>query len=274
LAKLEHLVVQDIFMTETAAFADVVLPASAWPEKDGTVTNTNRQVQMGRAALPLPGDCRQDWWIVQELARRIGLDWNYSHPREIYEEMRGCMDSIKGISWSRLDREGAVTYPCKAEDQPGEDIIFGQGYPTASGRGRFVPAGIIPPDEPVDEDYPMILTTGRLLEHWHTGAITRRASVLDTLEPEAVASLAPADLRALDVTPGGRVRVATRRGAIEIVARADADVSPGMVFIPFAFVEAAANLLTNPALDPFGKIPEFKYCAAKVEKAAPADAAE
>ncbi len=273
LAKLDHLVVQDIFMTETAAFADIVLPASAWPEKDGTVTNTNRQVQMGRAALPLPGDYRQDWWIVQELARRIGLDWNYSHPREIYEEMRGCMDSIKGISWERLDREGAVTYPCEAEDEPGEAIIFGEGYPTVSGRGRFVPAGIIPPDEPVDEDYPMILTTGRLLEHWHTGAITRRASVLDTLEPEAVASLAPADLRALGVAAGGRVRVATRRGAIEIVARADADVSPGTVFIPFAFAEAAANLLTNPALDPFGKIPEFKYCAAKVEKAAPAEAA-
>ena len=274
LAKLEHLVVQDIFMTETAAFADVVLPASAWPEKDGTVTNTNRQVQMGRAALPLPGDCRQDWWIVQELARRVGLDWNYSHPREVYEEMRSCMDSIKGIGWERLDRESAVTYPCDSEDTPGEDIIFGEGYPTPSGRGKFVPAGIIPPDEPVDADYPMILTTGRLLEHWHTGAITRRASVLDALEPEAVASLAPADLRALDVAPGERVRVATRRGEIEIAVRADADVSPGTVFIPFAFVEAAANLLTNPALDPFGKIPEYKYCAAKVEKAATAEAAE
>ena len=273
LAKLEHLVVQDIFMTETAAFADVVLPASAWPEKDGTVTNTNRQVQMGRAALPLPGDCRQDWWIVQELARRIGQDWNYTHPREVYEEMRGCMDSIKGISWDRLDREGAVTYPCESEVEPGEDIIFGEGYPTATGRGKFVPAAIIPPDEPVDADYPMILTTGRLLEHWHTGAITRRASVLDALEPEAVASLAPADLRGMGVAPGEHVRVSTRRGEIEIAARADADVSPGTVFIPFAFVEAAANLLTNPALDPFGKIPEFKYCAAKVEKAA-AEAAE
>ena len=271
LAKLEHLVVQDIFMTETAAFADVVLPASAWPEKDGTVTNTNRQVQMGRAALPLPGDCRQDWWIVQELARRIGLEWNYSHPREIYEEMRGCMDSIKGIGWERLDRESAVTYPCEDEDTAGEDIIFGEGYPTPSGRGKFVPAGIIPPDEPVDADYPMILTTGRLLEHWHTGAITRRASVLDAIEPEAVASLAPADLRGLGVAPGEHVRVSTRRGEIELAARADADVSPGTVFIPFAFVEAAANLLTNPALDPFGKIPEYKYCAAKVEKA---DAAE
>ena len=266
LARLEHLVVQDIFMTETAMFADVVLPASAWPEKDGTVTNTNRQVQMGRSALPMPGDARQDWWIIQEVARRIGLDWNYTGPADVYEEMRECMNSIKGISWERLWRDSAVTYPCASEDDPGKPIIFGDGYPTPSGRGRFVPAGIIPPDEQPDEDYPMILTTGRVLEHWHTGAITRRASVLDTIEPEAVCHMAPQDLRGVGAKGGDQVRVSTRRGTIELAARIDSGVPPGTVFVPFAFVEAAANLLTNAALDPFGKIPEFKYCAAKVEK--------
>ena len=266
LANLDHLVVQDIFMTETAMFADVVLPASAWPEKDGTVTNTNRQVQMGRKALPLPGDARQDWWVIQEIAQRIGLDWNYSGPAEVYEEMRECMDSIKGISWERLLRESAVTYPCATEDDPGQAIIFGDGYPTASGRGKFVPAGIISPAEQPDDAYPMILTTGRILEHWHTGAITRRASVLDALEPEAVCHMAPKDLREMGAKGGDHVRVSTRRGTIELAARVDSGVSPGTVFIPFAFTEAAANLLTNAALDPFGKIPEFKYCAAKVEK--------
>jgi formate dehydrogenase major subunit len=274
LARLEHLVVQDIFMTETAMFADVVLPASAWPEKDGTVTNTNRQVQMGRRALPLPGDARQDWWIIQEIARRIGLDWAYDGPASVYAEMRQCMKSIAGISWERLLRDSAVTYPCASEDDPGKPIIFGDGYPTKTGRARFVPAGIIPPDEQPDDDYPMVLTTGRILEHWHTGAITRRASVLDTIEPEPVCHMAPQDLRAMGVAPGDRVRIATRRGAIEVAARADTGVAPGMVFVPFAFVEAAANLLTNPVLDPFGKIPEFKYCAARIEKAPPAVAAE
>ena len=274
LARLEHLVVQDIFMTETAMFADVVLPASAWPEKDGTVTNTNRQVQRGRLALPMPGDSRQDWWIIQEIARRIGLDWNYAGPADVYEEMRECMDSIRGISWERLSRESAVTYPCASEDDPGRAIIFGDGYPTPSGRGKFAPAGIVPPDEQPDDDYPTILTTGRVLEHWHTGAITRRASVLDAIEPEAVCHMAPRDLRNLGARGGDRVRVSTRRGTIELAARADPDVPPGTVFVPFAFVEAAANLLTNPALDPFGKIPEFKYCAAKVEKVEASLAAE
>ena len=266
-AKLEHLVVQDIFLTETAYFADVVLPASAFPEKDGTFTNTNRQVQMGREALPLPGEARQDLWIIQEIARRIGLDWNYDGPADVFAEMRECMPSIKGMSWERVRREHSVTYPVEREDLPGEEVIFGDGFPTESGRGKFVPASIVPPDELPDDDYPMILTTGRLLEHWHTGAITRRSEILDRLEPEAVAHFSPRDLRAFDIAPGDKVRVATRRGLIETTARADNGVPQGVVFIPFCFAEAAANLLTNPKLDPFGKIPEFKFCAAKVEKA-------
>ena len=274
LAKLEHLVVQDIFLTETASYADVVLPASAWPEKDGTVTNTNRQVQMGRKALDPPGDARQDWWIIQEIARGIGLDWNYTHPRDVYGEMGKAMESLDNISWGRLEREGAVTYPCEAPDKPGQDVVFSDGFPTANGRGKFVPAAIVPPDETPDADYPMILTTGTQLEHWHTGAMSRRATMLDELEPEAVASLSPADLRSLGASGGDTIRVATRRGAIEITARMDSAIPDGVIFIPFCFVEAAANLLTNPALDPFGKIPEFKFCAARVERIGRAEAAE
>ena len=274
LAKLEHLVVQDLFITETAKYADVVLPASAWPEKDGTVSNTNRQVQMGRAALPLPGNAKPDWWIIQEIARRIGLSWNYTHPRDVFAEMKEAMPSLDNITWERLLRESSVTYPCDAPDRPGHEIVFGDGFPTLSGRGRVVPASIIPPAEEPDAEYPLVLTTGRQLEHWHTGAMTRRASVLDDLEPEAVASLAPAELRRLGIAAGDPVRVTTRRGAIELKARADSAVAPGMVFIPFCYAEAAANILTNPQLDPIGKIPEFKFCAAKVEPAPVRQAAE
>ena len=268
LAKLEHLVVQDLFVTETAFHADVILPASAWPEKDGTVTNTNRQVQMGRKALETPGAARQDWEIIQALAQRIGLPWNYSHISEVFNEMASVMPSLNHISWERLERENAVTYPCEAEDQPGRDIVFSDGFPTANGRGKLVPATIIPPAEQPDEDYPLVLTTGRALEHWHTGAMTRRATVLDAIEPEAVASLSTQQMQQLGIEAGDTVRVSTRRGAIKLKAKVDDAVAEGMVFIPFCYAEAAANILTNPQLDPYGKIPEFKFCAARVEKAA------
>jgi formate dehydrogenase major subunit len=276
LAHLEHLVVQDLFLTETAAFADVVLPASAWPEKDGTVTNTNRQVQMGRRALPLPGDTRQDWWLIQEIGRRIGLPWNYAHPSEIYTEMASLMPSLENISWERVERESSVTYPADGPDQPGHDVVFEKGFPRPGGFGKLVAAKLQPPDESPDAAFPFILTTGRQLEHWHTGAMTRRAATLDALEPGAVASLSRGQLAKLGVAPGEMIRVTTRRGTVELAARADDAIPDGVVFIPFAYVEAAANLLTNPALDPFGKIPEFKYCAARVEKldAATAAAAE
>ena len=267
LAEIEHLVVQEIFLTETAFHADVILPATAFPEKTGTFTNTDRRVQLGRQALDPPGDARQDWWIIQELARRLGLAWDYQHPREIYEELRGCMPPIRGITWERLEREGAVTYPCHSEDEPGREVIFGDGFPTASGRGKLVPTDLLPPDESPDDAYPMVLTTGRLLEHWHTGSMTRRSSVLDAIEPSAAVHIAPSALRRLGASPGDLLRVITRRGEIELSARVDRDVPDGLLFIPFCYVEAAANLLTNAALDPFGKIPEFKFCAARVEKA-------
>ncbi len=267
LAKLDHLVVQDLFLTETAFHADVVLPASAWPEKDGTVTNTNRQVQMGRKALETPGDARQDWWIVQQIALGMGLDWRYRHPRDVFAEMGTVMPSLNNITWDRVDAESSVTYPCAGPDQPGQEIVFGDRFPTASGRGKLVPASIVSPAETPDSEYPMVLTTGRQLEHWHTGAMTRRAAVLDEIEPEAVACLSPGDLERMQLPPGEVVRVSTRRGVIELKCRADAAVPEGMVFIPFCYAEAPANVLTNPALDPFGKIPEFKFCAARVEAA-------
>lgn len=268
LARLDHLVVQDIFLTETAFHADVILPASAFAEKDGSFTNTDRRVQIGRAALPLPGDARQDWQLVQAIAQRMGLSWTYAHPRDVYAEMASLMPSLAGISWDRLEAEGAATYP------QGHEIIFGDGFPTASGRARIVPATVSPPAELPDATYPMVLSTGRLLEHWHTGAMTRRATQLDALEPEAIAMLHPRDAAKLSVAAGQMIRVSTRRGAIQLKCRIDRDVAEGMVFIPFAFFEAAANLLTNPQLDPFGKIPEFKFCAAKVEAVQEAVAAE
>ncbi len=268
LGKLEHLVVQDLFITETAQFADVILPASAWPEKDGTVTNTNRQVQLGRAALPLPGDAKPDWWIIQEIANRFGLGWRYQHPQDVFAEMQQGMHSFNHISWERLARENSVTYPCPAEDAPGQDVVFSDAFPRAGGLAKFAPTRPLPPDEPVDDDYPTVLTTGRQLEHWHTGSMTRRAQVLDALEPEAVASLSPGELNRLGVVPGEKLTITTRRGTITLTARVDDKIPDGMVFVPFAYAEAAANLLTNPALDPYGKIPEFKYAACRLERAA------
>ena len=269
LAVLDHLVVQDIFLTETAYLADVVLPATAWPEKDGTVTNTDRMVQLGRKAIEAPGQARGDLWIINALARGMGLDWRYDHPRQVFEEMRKCMDSIAGITWDRLERESSVTYPCEKEGDPGQPVVFVKNFPTPSGRGTFVPADLISAAERPDDEYPMVLITGRQLEHWHTGAITRRASVLDYIEPEPVASLHPLDLEQLGAEPGETITIESRRGTISLYARADDGMPRGSVFVPFCYYEAAANMLTNPALDPFGKIPEFKYCAVRVTNGGP-----
>ncbi|WP_299860124.1 formate dehydrogenase subunit alpha [uncultured Roseobacter sp.] len=274
LAKLDHLVVQDIFLTETANFADVILPASAFAEKSGTVTNTNRQVQMGRPAVSPPGEAREDWWIEVELAKRLGLGWTYESPADVFAEMKQNMRSLENITWDRLMGENAVTYPSLSPEDPGQAIVFGDGFPRPEGRARFTPASVIAPDDVPDEEYPMILTTGRQLEHWHTGSMTRRSAVLDGLEPEANCSLHPSTLRKLDVAPGEHVVLTTKRGSISIMAREDRAVAPDMVFVPFAYVEAAANILTNPAIDPYGKIPEFKFSAVRVEKAEKQVAAE
>jgi len=266
LATLDHLVVQDIFLTETAYLADVVLAATAWPEKVGTVTNTDRMVQLGRKAIEPPGDAREDFWILNELARRVGVDWYYGHPRDVFNEMRLCMDSIAGITWERLESESSVTYPCAKEGDPGDPVVFIDEFPTESGKARFVAADLIYAAERPDAEYPMVLITGRQLEHWHTGSMTRRASALDSIEPEPVASLHPLDLAAMNVEPGGTLTIQSRRGAISLYARADDGMPRGVVFVPFCFYEAAANMLTNPVLDPFGKIPEFKYCAVKLTR--------
>jgi formate dehydrogenase major subunit len=264
LAALDWLVVQEIFLTETCYHADVILPATAWPEKSGTVTNTDRMVQLGRQALEAPGEAKPDLWIIQEIARRMGLAWNYDGARDVFNEMRRAMHSIAGITWERLEQESSVTYPCNNEGDPGQPVVFVERFPTPTGRAKMVPADIIPAAERPDGEYPMVLITGRQLEHWHTGAITRRAGVLDAIEPEATASFNPLDLARYGVKPGEVVTVESRRGAVALYARADDGTPQGAVFIPFCYYEAAANLLTNPALDPFGKIPEFKYCAVKV----------
>jgi formate dehydrogenase major subunit len=270
LGSLDHLVVQDIFMTETAWLADVVLPATAWPEKTGTVTNTDRMVQMGRQAVEPPGQAKADLWIIQQIAKGMGLKWPYKGEHhgvaEVYEEMRQAMhEVISGISWDRLVRESSVTYPCLTEEDPGEPTVFKEHFATADGRVNLVPADIIPANERPDANFPFVLITGRQLEHWHTGSMTRRATVLDAIEPEATASMCGADMLALGLSDGDVMTLASRRGEVCLRVRRDDGMPQGSVFVPFAYCEAAANLLTNAALDPVGKIPEFKYCAVAVK---------
>jgi len=267
LAALDHLVVQDMFLTETTAFADVVLPASGWAEKDGTVSNTDRRVQLGKAAVPLPGEARQDLWIIRDIGKGLGLDWNYTHVSEVYDEMRGAMPSINGITWDRLLENSSVTYPCADADDPGQGVVFVENFPTPNGKARLVAAKSIPADEQPDDEYPLILMTGRQLEHWHTGSMTRRTEVLDAIEPVPVVYVNREDLQAMGLEAGGEIVASSRRGELRAFARADPALKKGEVFIPFCYHEAAANLLTNEALDPFGKIPEFKFCAIKLQAA-------
>ena len=271
LASLEHLVVQDIFMTETAWLADVVLPATAWPEKTGTVSNTDRMVQMGKQAITPPGEAKPDLWIIQQIAKGVGLGWNYQGEHDgvaaVYEEMRQAMHAvISGITWERLERESSVTYPCLSAEDPGQPTVFIDRFDTADGRVKLVPADIIPANERPDTEYPFVLITGRQLEHWHTGSMTRRATVLDAIEPMATASMCGADLIAMGLVAGDVITVESRRGNVAIHVRRDDGTPQGAVFIPFAYYEAAANLMTNAALDPFGKIPEFKYCAVAIRR--------
>jgi formate dehydrogenase major subunit len=268
LAKLDMLVVQDIFLTETAYLADVILPASSFAEKTGSFTNTDRFVQLGRKALNPPGQARQDLEIIIDLARQLGLSWKYGTGEPavaaVFDEMRRTMPSIGGITWDRLQAEDSVTYPCVKEGDPGDSVVFIDSFPTPTGRARFVPADIIPADERPDTDYPLVLITGRQLEHWHTGSMTRRSGVLDAIEPDPVASLHPLDLAALGAKPGDLITIASRRGKVSLYAREDDSSPHGAVFVAFCYYEAAINKLTNSALDPFGKIPEFKYCAVRV----------
>ncbi len=265
LSSLDFLVVQDIFLTETAEFADVILPATSYFEKDGTYTNTDRRVQLGKKILDPPGEARPDWRIICDVAAQMGLPMSYESPAEIFAEFAGLTKNYAGLSHANLGPTGKL-WPCanpQAED--GTQILFGDRFPTASGNGKFVPCGYLPAAELPDDEYPLVLNTGRILEHWHTGSMTRRSKALDAIKPSAFAKLHPSDLAASGIADGQIVRVASRRGEVELQAIADTSIEPGCVFIPFHFREASANLLTNDVLDPYGKIPEFKYCAVRVE---------
>ncbi|HEB89762.1 MAG TPA: formate dehydrogenase subunit alpha [Deltaproteobacteria bacterium] len=264
LSNLDFLVVQDIFLTETAEFADVVLPASAYLEKDGSYTNTDRRVQLGRSVLELPGEARLDWEIIQDLSNRIGLPMAYRSVDEIFAEFASLTSAYSTLRHDNLGPAGKLWPNPDPEGQEGPVVLFGDRFPTETGRARLVPADWAAAPELPDEAYPYVLNTGRLLEHWHTGAMTRRTRALDAIEPEAFAVLHPSDAADLGVVDGDRVEIESRRGRIRLAVRVTTRENRGSVFVPFHFREAAANLLTLDELDPDGKIPEFKFCAVRV----------
>jgi formate dehydrogenase major subunit len=263
LAAMDFLVVQDIFLTETAAYADVILPGTSFPEKTGTYTNTDSRVQLARKAVEPPGQCRVDWHIVADLAGRMGYPMPYTSEEEIWREIVALTPPFTGITYGRLQQQG-VPWPCPAPDHPGILTRFTDTFPR--GKATFVPAEFAPARELPDEAYPFVLNTGRVLQHWHTGTMTRRAKALDEIAPEALLEMTPEDMQALGVADGEFVRVVSRRGEVTVKAVGSHKPSRGSVFLPFHFKEAAANLLTIDALDPYGKIPEFKFCAVRVEK--------
>lgn len=264
LAALDFLVVQDIFLTETAEFADVILPATSYLEKSGTFTNTDRRVQVGRPVLDPPGEARQDWQIICDIAKQMGTPFEYASPAEVFDEFTALTKSYAGLSHKNLGATGKL-WPCAdPETQDGTQILFGDAFPTPSGRGKFVPCHFQVAEELPDREFPFVLNTGRVLEHWHTGSMTRRSHALSSIEPTAFAAMNPADLQRLELAGGDTIRVNSRRGEIELAVRADSTVEEGIVFIPFHFREASANVLTSDSLDPYGKIPGFKFCAVNV----------
>ncbi|MGA8848213.1 MAG: formate dehydrogenase subunit alpha [Dehalococcoidia bacterium] len=264
LARLEFFVVQDIFLSETAKFAHVVLPAASFAEKDGTFTNTERRVQRVRKAIEPIGDSQPDWWIICQVAQRLGAKgFDYSHPSDIMEEIRNLAPSYGGISYQRLEK-GGLQWPCPSDDHPGTPILHMSSF--VRGKGRFIPLKYVPPGESPDKDYPLILTTGRSLYHFHTGTMTRKVAGLNILEPEGVVDISPKDASQLGIVQGDKVKVSSRRGEITTKARVTEAMPSGLVFMTFHFAESAANILTNPKLDPISKIPEFKVSAVKVQK--------
>jgi len=265
LSALEFLVVQDIFLTETAEFADVILPASSYLEKDGTYTNTDRRVQLGRKVLDPPGQARVDWEVIQDIAQRIGLRWSYGSAREVFDEVVSVMPSYRNLSYDNLGRSGKLYPNSDPERSDGTVVMFGERFNTADGLAHLVPAEWLPAKELPDDQYPFVLNTGRLLQHWHTGSMTRRSFALDAISPRAEVYVNPDDAAELGLADGELARVSSRRGTIVLAARVSHREARGNCFIPFHFREAAANLLTIDAIDPFGKIPEFKFCAVKIE---------
>jgi predicted molibdopterin-dependent oxidoreductase YjgC len=281
--QLEYLVAQDIFMNETNAYADVILPAASFAEKDGTFTNSDRRVQRVRKALDPPGDARPDWTILSDLARRcvprmrqpasgdsalvgkIGDGWGYEHPSQVWDEMRALTPDFAGISYERLDAEGGVHWPCPAPDHPGTPYLFAESFPR--GRGKFFSVEYGTQSELPDEAYPFVLSTGRVLFQWHGGTMTR-VSALDEAWPEATAELHPTDASRLGLGTGDWVEIASRRGSITCRTLVTGRSPAGTVFIPFHFAEAAANVLTDNRLDERAKIPDYKVCAVRIERAA------
>jgi predicted molibdopterin-dependent oxidoreductase YjgC len=262
--RLDFLVVQDIFLTETAQMADVVLPGASFAEKDGTFTNTERRVQRVRQAVEPPGEARADWQILCDLASRLTSHASHlTSPADIMAEIAALTPSYGGIAYERLEERG-LQWPCPTADHPGTPYLHRDQF--ARGKGRFAPAEYRPPAELPDDDYPLLLTTGRVLFHYHTGTMTRRSPTLTEQINEPFVEIHPGDAAQLQVTPGDRVRVRSRRGQIELAARVTEMVPPGVVFIPFHFAEAPANALTHAALDPTAKIPEYKVCAVQVSR--------
>jgi formate dehydrogenase major subunit len=263
LAAMEFLVVQDIFLTETAEYANVILPGTAFPEKEGTYTNTDRYVQLAHQAINPPGQARTDWQVIAELTGRMGYPMSYRSVSEIWDEIAALSPSFAGISHARLAQK-PLSWPVATADHPGSDVLFTDCFP--KGRGKFSPAEFAPAKELPDDEFPFVLNTGRYREHWHTGTMTRRSKALDALSPVPFADMHPDDLQLLGIHDGEFVRLRSRRGEIRLKARASMRMSRGSVFVPFHFKEAAANLLTIDALDPYGKIPEYKFCAVRVER--------
>jgi len=266
LASRGFVVVQDIFLTETARLADVVLPASSYVEREGTVTNSERRVQkMHKVLDELPGT-RPDWEILCDLAGRMGAEMQYDSVRQIMSEIASLTPQYGGISYERLDRGDELCWPCPTPDHPGTPVLHRDKF--TRGLGKFHAIDYLPADEQPDKSYPLILTTGRLAAHFHTGTMTRKSAGLEALAPKPYVEIHPGDASGLGIQDGDPVKVSSRRGSIELMAKVDLRVDLGVIFIPFHYAEAAANVLTNPARDPIAKIPEYKVCAARVEKLA------
>jgi formate dehydrogenase major subunit len=264
LKKLDVFIVQDIFLTKTAQNATIVLPGTSFAEKDGTFSNTERRVELVRQAIKPVGDSRPDWQIVQDLSNRLGYPMNFASPEAIFDEMKSLTPSYAGMSYARLAATG-LQWPCPTPEHPGTVFLHKDRF--SRGKGAFTAIDYKPPAEVVDEEYPMWLSTGRSFVHYHSGTMTRVSPTLNQEVPEGYVEISPADAKTMHIQNGERVKVSSRRGEIQIKAKISGKVNRGVVFIPFHFSEAAANVLTNSAYDPVAKIPEYKVCAVNIEKA-------
>jgi predicted molibdopterin-dependent oxidoreductase YjgC len=263
--KLDFFVVQDIFLTETALMADVVLPAASFAEKDGTFSNTERRVQRVRKAIEPPGESRADWWITAEIAKRMGANgFDYKDTSQVMEEIASVTPSYGGINYKRLE-EGSLQWPCSSEDHPGTCILHTEVF--SRGKGHFVPLAYRPSAELPDAEYPLVLTTDRSLFHYHTGTMTRKVRGLNIFHKEELVAMSPADAASLNIADGDIVKVTSRRGEVNARARVTDAAPQGTVAMTFHFAESPTNEITNPAYDPVAKIPELKVAAVRVEKA-------